>query len=258
VEQLVRLAFSMLFVGAIVVSFSSFFYSREIMELLYPMKNLKEIVFEYFKQAQLHHPIKNLREIAFEYYKHTQLPLSHIGYTKQLTEVLTPLKNYVNLQYYDYHQRMKETSLVFGFLMGCFVPISTTYVFGTLLTANGNLKQLNIMAASGMALNIILNVFLIPRFYATGSSLASFTTQFATSLIQVIIAQRIFKFKVNVRFLISLLIFVIGMIIIGYFSRQFGNQWTVNLIIMISLSGALAIALRIINFRDMFKIIKNG
>jgi hypothetical protein len=31
-----------------------------------------------------------------------------------------------------------------------FVGISTTYIFGTLLTANGSLKQLNIMALAGM------------------------------------------------------------------------------------------------------------
>jgi O-antigen/teichoic acid export membrane protein len=201
VEQLVRLAFSMLFTGAIIVAFSSFFYSTEIMKMLYPNINDNPV---------------------------------------------------------EYAQRIAESSRVFGFLMGCFIPISTTYVFGTLLTANGNLKQLNIMAASGMALNIILNLFLIPRFYATGSSLASFTTQFATSLIQVIIAQRIFHFKVNFRFLISLLLFVIGVVTIGYLSQQMNNKWTTNIAIMIGLSGLLAIILRIISFRDMFKIVRNG
>jgi O-antigen/teichoic acid export membrane protein len=130
-------------------------------------------------------------------------------------------------------------------------------VFGTLLTANGNLKQLNIMAASGMAINIILNLFLIPHFFAIGSSFASFSTQFVTSLIQVILVQLIFKFKVNYRFLFSLLIFVIGVIGIGFISRLIGSNWTTNLICMIALSGILAIVLRIINFRDMFNIIKN-
>jgi O-antigen/teichoic acid export membrane protein len=201
VEQLVKLAFSMLFTGAIIVSLSSFFYSTEIMKMLYPNINDNPV---------------------------------------------------------EYAQRIAESSRVFGFLMGCFIPISTTYIFGTLLTANGNLKQLNIMAASGMALNIILNIFLIPRFYATGSSLASFTTQFATSLIQVIIAQRIFRFKINYRFLISLVIFVAGVIVMGYLSRQMANNWTINIIIMIGLSGLLAIILRIISFRDMFKIVRNG
>jgi O-antigen/teichoic acid export membrane protein len=204
VESLVRLAFSMLFAGAIIVSMSSFFYSSEIMKLLYPFN------------------------------AHTQETL------------------------YDYNLRITESSAVFGFLMGCFIPISTTYVFGTLLTANGNLKQLNIMAASGMAVNIILNIFLIPRFFAIGSAFASLFTQFATSLIQVILVQRIFKFKVNYRYLFSLLLFVTGIILIGYLSRQFDYQWTTKLFIMIILSCLLAVVLRVISFRDMFRIVKNG
>lgn len=203
VEALVRLAFSMLFTGAIIVSFSSFFYSSDIMHLLYPFNP----------------------------------------------------KGHENLM--DYTKRIEESSRVFGYLMGCFIPISTTYVFGTLLTANGNMKQLNIMAASGMAINIMLNLFLIPRFFAIGSSFASFSTQFVTSLIQVILVQLIFKFKINYRFLFSLLIFVIGVIGIGFVSRLVGSHWTTNLICMVALSGTLAIVLRIINFRDMFNIIKN-
>ena len=198
VEALVRLAFSMLFTGAIIVSFCSFFYSSEIMSLLYPFN----------------------------------------------------AKGHENIL--DYTKRIEESSRVFGYLMACFIPISTTYVFGTLLTANGNLKQLNIMAASGMALNILLNVFLIPHFFAIGSSFASFSTQFATSLIQ-----GIFRFKANYRFLFTLLIFVVGVIGIGLVSRQFGFAWTTNLLFMVSLCGMLAIALRIINFRAMFNIIKN-
>jgi len=209
VESLVRLAFSLLFVGAIIVSLCSFFYSREIMEMLYP-RNI--------------HVIQGcIAENPAEYF-----------------------------------QRIAESSKVFGLLMGCFVPISTTYVFGSLLTANGNLKQLNIMAVSGMITNILLNVFLIPRFFATGSAFASFITQFTTSIIQVIIVQHIFKFKVNFRFLFSLVIFVAGVLVVGYLSRQFNYSWTINIMIMVALSGLLAMALRIISFRKMFEIIKNG
>lgn len=200
VESLVRFAFSLLFVGAIIVSLSSFFYSREIMEMLYPNVD-KELL---------------------------------------------------------YDRRIDESAVVFRYLMGCFVPISTTYIFGSLLTANGNLKQLNIMAASGMALNIILNIILIPYMYAKGSAIASFATQFATSLIQVIIVQRLFRFKTNIRFLLCLVIFVAGVFVVGYISRQFHYSWTINLMIMVALSGLLAMALRIISFRKMFKIINNG
>lgn len=201
VEDLVKLSFSMLFVGAIIVSFTSYFYSDEIMKLLYP---------------------QNVSETGLQY-----------------------------------SIRMTESSRVFGLLMACFVPISTTYVFGSLLTANGNLKQLNIMAASGMALNIISNIYLIPRFFATGSAVASFSTQVITSLIQVILVQKIFRFHINYRFLISLVVFVSGVLLIGYMSQYLEFQWITRMMIMIVGSFILAMMLRIIGFRKMLHIIKN-
>src|SRR6185436_11634267 len=53
-----------------------------------------------------------------------------------------------------YHEHVKDSAIIFGVLMVCFSAISTTYIYGTLLTANGNLKYLNIMALGGMVLNI--------------------------------------------------------------------------------------------------------
>lgn len=202
VEDLVRLSFSLLFGGAIIVSVASFFYSNEIMELLYPLG------------------------------KNESLEI--------------------------YHLRITASSNVFGLLMGCFVPISTTYVFGTLLTANGNLKQLNIMAASGMLLNIIINLILIPKFFAAGSAFASFTTQFATSLAQVLIVQRIFRFHVNYRFLIALALFVTGVFLSGYISKQLEFSWTTSILLMIGSCGVLAVVLRIVSFSNMIRIVRNG
>lgn len=205
VEDLVRLSFSMLFVGAIIVSMTSFFYSYELMHMLYPRSAVETAAF--------------------------------------------------------YDMRIEESAKVFGYLMACFVPISTTYVFGSLLTANGNLRQLNIMAASGMALNIILNIFLIPMLYARGSAIASFSTQLITSLIQVILVQKIFRFHINYKFLISLFVFVVGTVTIGYLSQQLKNEfrfgWMTCMMIMIAGSFALALILRILGFRKMISIIKN-
>ena len=46
--------------------------------------------------------------------------------------------------------------------------------FGTLLTANGSLRNLNLTAFGGMILNISLNLYLIPQFKASGAALAGF------------------------------------------------------------------------------------
>lgn len=87
----------------------------------------------------------------------------------------------------------------FGYLILSFIPISLGYVFGTLLTANGSLKQLNIMAISGLALNVILNLVLIPKFKAEGAALATLITQSLTVFAQIVLAYALFKLPFNGR-----------------------------------------------------------
>jgi hypothetical protein len=57
-----------------------------------------------------------------------------------------------------YVGQIQEAQKVFVFLILGLIPISVTYIFGTLLTANGNLKALNLMALTGMIVNISLNL----------------------------------------------------------------------------------------------------
>ena len=71
-----------------------------------------------------------------------------VFYSKELMEMLYPIHKTDTLEMYADH--LNEASKIFSLLMLSFIAISTTYIYGTLLTANGNLRQLNFMAASGM------------------------------------------------------------------------------------------------------------
>lgn len=156
----------------------------------------------------------------------------------------------------EYGIRLKEISLIFGLLMTGFIPIATTYVFGTLLTANGNLKQLNIVAASGMVLNISLNLILIPRFMAIGSAWASVVTQLLTAAVQVGIAKVIFRFKTNKKYILNLIIFTLSVILINFLSKQTGFDWKINFAIMVILSLIVASVTRLLNLKAAIKILK--
>ncbi len=145
---------------------------------------------------------------------------------------------------------------VFSILMFCFTAISTTYIFGTLLTANGNLKQLNTMAISGIFINILLNLLLIPKYKAYGSAWASVFTQFFTALIQVWMAKRIFQFKINWQLFRSLLIFLIGLIIINLLSVYLSKQWILNFSVMISFSILWAFLSKMIPLHAALKLLK--
>ena len=145
---------------------------------------------------------------------------------------------------------------ILGLLMSCFTAISVTYIFGTLLTANGNLKHLNLMAISGIFINLLLNFILIPKYYAFGSAVASVVTQFLTCLIQVFISYKVFNFNINKRLLISLLLYIIGLIFANYFTMNLTTQWLYNFGIMLIFSGLLAFATGMINPKSVIRFVK--
>lgn len=156
-----------------------------------------------------------------------------------------------------YHDHVVESAAVFRLLMFGYIAISTTYVFGTLLTANGSLKTLNIVAACGMLLNFAINLILVPRLYAVGSAYASLIAQYATAFIQLLIACRLFGFKPNYKFLSSLVTFVVGIVLINYFSKQVFDNWIYNFLLMAVASMALATLLKLFNIKGFINILKS-
>ncbi|MFD1551959.1 hypothetical protein DNU06_01330 [Putridiphycobacter roseus] len=103
-----------------------------------------------------------------------------------------------------YQHFVVESALPFAILILSFIPISFTYIFGTALTANGSLKALNWMAIAGVILNISLNLIFIPKLEAYGAAIATLITQFFTALVQIIIAYKIFQFKINTKLLFGM------------------------------------------------------
>ncbi|MBN8703306.1 MAG: oligosaccharide flippase family protein [Bacteroidetes bacterium] len=157
-----------------------------------------------------------------------------------------------------YKQHIELSSPVFAILMCCFIATSTTYVFGTLLTANGNLKELNTIAASGMVVNIALNFLLIPVYKATGSAMSSLFTQVATGLAQVLMVQYQFRFNINYRLLSKLAVYVFGVICINYFSKMMTEQWMLNFVASAVGCVVWAFLIRLINIKSAIRILKYG
>jgi O-antigen/teichoic acid export membrane protein len=169
--------------------------------------------------------------------------------------------SFYSTQFMDliYDQHIDESAAIFGLIMLSFIAVSTTYIFGTLLTANGNMKQLNIMAALGMVVNISLNLILIDdHLKAYGSAISSLITQFLTAIIQVIIAQRIFKFKVNYRLINTFIMFSIGVISINYGSILLPFHWMINFSLMVITCTGWAFISGMISPKAIFRLLKYG
>jgi O-antigen/teichoic acid export membrane protein len=156
-----------------------------------------------------------------------------------------------------YIGQIQEAQKVFVFLIIGFIPISVTYIFGTLLTANGSLKALNLMALTGMIVNISLNFLLIPSLMAVGSAYASLFTQFVTAIIQVAIAQYIFKFSLNWKYIFTLLLFAAGVIIINFLAIRTPLDWRIAFIVAGLASVLWAFILRLLSIGGFIRLMKS-
>lgn len=199
VKEMLKLSFTLIITIAIIVSASSFFYSYQLMDLLY-----------------------------------------------------------------DAHVR--DSANVFQPLMLGFIAVSTSYIFGTLLTANGSMKEMNLISLAGLAINIGINFLLIPRMMAVGSAYASLLTQFITAALQVVVVVRIFRFNLNYRYLFTLFAFVAGVALFNYISLKMTldipgisarNAWMPGFTLAVLFSVLLAIALRLLSFRSLMNILRS-
>ena len=145
---------------------------------------------------------------------------------------------------------------IFRLLMVSFLGIATTYIFGTLLTANGSIRQLNWMALAGMGINVGLNLILIPHMQAYGSAWASLATQLFTALAQTILAVIFLKLNINYRVIGKLVLFVAFVFLAGTLSKQISN-WVLGYFVMISVSALFAFLIRLINLKALTQIIQN-
>ncbi len=158
-----------------------------------------------------------------------------------------------------YSDEVVESAGVFKWLILSLIPISITYIFGTLLTANGNLKILNRMAIFGVCLNITLNIILIPTYMALGTAISSLITQAVTALVQVYLATRYVKFHLNKRMVINTLVFAIGLFTIAQLTLWIDLDIDIwYKFVMVGATGLiLALSLGLLNIGSTLALLKN-
>jgi O-antigen/teichoic acid export membrane protein len=150
-----------------------------------------------------------------------------------------------------YDQTSAFSGQTFGFVILSFLPVSITYIYGTLLTANGNLRHLILMAASMLLINLTLNLVLIPEFKAEGAAMTTFVTQWLAALVQVIIVQRIFRFKVDPKILASLFMLALALTGTFFLFDYLGLSFRMALPLFLAIGAMLILLLRLFRKSDL-------
>ena len=165
-------------------------------------------------------------------------------------------RDFMDIMYPE--QNNNEASTILMILMGSFVSVSVTYIFGTLLTANGNLKHLNIVAACGVVLNITLNCLFIPHFQAVGAAFTSLCVQFTTCVIQFFIAKKIFNLKLGNAFWFRLMSFIVLISLTAYFSTTLTLNIWMSFGIATSLCILIAFLTKMLNYNEIKELIASS
>jgi O-antigen/teichoic acid export membrane protein len=164
-------------------------------------------------------------------------------------------KNIISLLYLEH---IDYSSAIYKILIVSLVFSSTSYIFGTLLTANGSLYHLNMLAGITLVLNVSLNLILIPRYEAKGAAIANLCSQGFYALSQAITAQKLLGLKMNLAFMFRLLIFIVILAILTWLTSMYIHSWGAGFFIICILAVILMWLLGINTPKSIYYIIKNN
>ena len=154
-----------------------------------------------------------------------------------------------------YHSPAPNSSKIFGILMIGFLFVSTSYIYGTLLTANNNLRFLNILAGATVVINISLNLILIPRFHALGAAISSLISQAFYAITQLVLSRRVLRIPLNGDILIKLAGFLALNMLTGYLTL-FIPGWVPGFLILLGSCLVSSLLLGLVRPAELISIIK--
>lgn len=154
-----------------------------------------------------------------------------------------------------YIRHVNSSTNVFSILTFSFLGICITYIYGTLLTANGSLRQLNIMAIIAVVINITLNLILIKRFGITGAAIANASTQLFTAIYQFVMVKQIFHLKTDYQFLIRMTVFIVIISISGFLFSKMEIFWIYSFLIYIFFALMLSFTLGLLKVKALYDIL---
>lgn len=152
-----------------------------------------------------------------------------------------------------YSADVDKSNETFKLLMLSFIGMASIVIFGTLLTAKGELKFLNILSLIGIIVNIIINYTLIPVYGAWGAAVATLITQSTVALIQFVACTRILKLRFSLPLFLRFITFIGAAGTLCYFVRI---ESGVTLLLAAGGSICLLFLLRLIDWGEIRQIIR--
>jgi O-antigen/teichoic acid export membrane protein len=145
-----------------------------------------------------------------------------------------------------------ERSDVLGVLIWAFVPVSITYIFSTLLTARERMMEMNRFFLIGIAIDLGLNLLLIPGHYALGAAIAAIVTQIFIASSMVWLSVKTFGFSGGKRTMARAFLFLCWMLLFSWLIRCYlPLPWGYQFILSGCIAFPGAFLFRLIDWRQL-------
>lgn len=146
----------------------------------------------------------------------------------------------------------------FALLMMTLIPVGLIYIYTTMLTAAGRMKRLGMITLSGMVINIILNLILIPRCQAPGAAWAALSAQSLVALVSFMAVERNLLSSQTVKQVALFVLMLLVTFAAGWLSRLAGISWMAAAGMQMVAGMAFALVFRMIEPLKSLKLIIAG
>ncbi|MCF6240426.1 MAG: oligosaccharide flippase family protein [Bacteroidales bacterium] len=154
-----------------------------------------------------------------------------------------------------YKEHAENSAKILTILMPGFGGIAAIYIYGTLLTANGNLKHLNRISAIGVGLNILLNYIFIPKYQYIGAAYSSMATQILMASLQFYFVYKIFHFTIFKNEVFKFLLFLLIIILQTKLMYEITGYRFILFLVNTAVSFLWIFILKIIDIKELRKFI---
>lgn len=158
-----------------------------------------------------------------------------------------------------YHNGDAYQGNILAWLMLSFIAVTGSYIYGTLLTANGSLMAMNRIFIMGVTFNVIFNYFAILQYGALGAAMVTCFTQFFVFIAQVWLSQKRLGLDFAPKLLIRLLFFAASSALMAYLGYHWLSQkvgWGIAFLLTLTLNGLLALVFRVLDWTKAWQLVK--
>ncbi len=157
-----------------------------------------------------------------------------------------------------YREHLQETQNILMILMGSFFFVSLGYLFGTSLTAHGNIWLLCKVSAAVVVVNFLGQLYVIPRFGITGAAVCNLIANLLAATLQGFFMFKILRINLVIKQLVKLTFFAISQLTIILLLPLFLGATIKGFVTALLISVVLVFGIRLVTTETILRFIKQN